>query len=166
MFGKGPIPSIHLIGLRASPRRVFGISNPLEGFKLFARRDFEEACTRDASECMCWNIRISLVAACWGYGVSVYLHRRQPSLCICTAPYASAQHHSYARRQYSARDRWYAAFLATFTTTQARMLAVVETRWCIRIYVTPAALSTYAAIAADGRVLLDLERRRRRYPLH
>ena len=45
---------------------------------------------------MCWSAEISLVAAAYGYLVSAYLYRRH----------------------YSKRDPWYAAFLATFTTTQ------------------------------------------------
>jgi hypothetical protein len=45
---------------------------------------------------MCWSVQVSLAAAVYGYAVSVYLYRRK----------------------YSARDPWYAAFLATFTTTQ------------------------------------------------
>ena len=45
---------------------------------------------------MCWSVRSSLVAACYGYAVCAYLHGRK----------------------YSARDGWYALFLASFTTTQ------------------------------------------------
>ena len=45
---------------------------------------------------MCWSIEASLIAACYGYCVSAYLYHRK----------------------YSARDPWYCAFLATFTTTQ------------------------------------------------
>jgi hypothetical protein len=45
---------------------------------------------------MCWSVQVSLAAAVYGYAVSAYLYRRK----------------------YSARDPWYAAFLATFTTTQ------------------------------------------------
>jgi len=45
---------------------------------------------------MCWNIESSVISAIYGYAVSVYLFHRR----------------------YSGRDRWYAVFLATFTTTQ------------------------------------------------
>lgn len=45
---------------------------------------------------MCWSIQISLIASLYGYAVSYYLYKRK----------------------YSIRDPWYAAFLATFTTTQ------------------------------------------------
>jgi len=45
---------------------------------------------------MCWNIEVSLIAGVYGYLVSAYLFRRN----------------------YSIRDKWYSAFLATFTTTQ------------------------------------------------
>jgi len=45
---------------------------------------------------MCWSLEVSLVAALWGYGVSLYLRHRK----------------------YSIRDPWYALFLATFTSTQ------------------------------------------------
>jgi len=45
---------------------------------------------------MCWNIQVSLLAGFWGMGVSLYL----------------------ARRNYSIRDRWYALFLAAFTSLQ------------------------------------------------
>ena len=45
---------------------------------------------------MCWSIEASLIAAAYGYAVSAYLYHRK----------------------YSARDPWYCAFLATFTTTQ------------------------------------------------
>ena len=47
-------------------------------------------------ERMCWSVQVSLAAAVYGYAVSAYLYRRK----------------------YSVRDPWYAAFLATFTTTQ------------------------------------------------
>ena len=45
---------------------------------------------------MCWSLEASAVASVWGFGVSLYL----------------------CRRDYSARDSWYALFLATFTATQ------------------------------------------------
>lgn len=45
---------------------------------------------------MCWGVRVSLVAAVYGFAVSGYLHHRQ----------------------YSSRDSWYALFLASFTCTQ------------------------------------------------
>jgi hypothetical protein len=45
---------------------------------------------------MCWSIQVSLLACAYGYCVSAYLYKRK----------------------YSARDPWYALFLATFTTTQ------------------------------------------------
>jgi hypothetical protein len=45
---------------------------------------------------MCWSVTSSLIAACYGYAVSYYLHRRN----------------------YSPRDDWYCLFLGTFTTTQ------------------------------------------------
>ena len=45
---------------------------------------------------MCWSVQVSIAAAVYGYSVAVYLYRRK----------------------YSPRDPWYAAFLATFTTTQ------------------------------------------------
>ena len=44
---------------------------------------------------MCWSVRVSLAVAAYGYAASAYLwHRSLP------------------------RDRWYATFLATFTSTQ------------------------------------------------
>jgi len=45
---------------------------------------------------MCWNIESSVIAAIYGYLVSLYLYKRN----------------------YSIRDPWYAMFLSTFTTTQ------------------------------------------------
>ena len=45
---------------------------------------------------MCWSFEISIAAAVYGYLVSYYLKNRN----------------------YSIRDKWYALFLATFTTTQ------------------------------------------------
>jgi hypothetical protein len=45
---------------------------------------------------MCWSVQSSAISALYGYSVAYYLHRR------CS----------------SRRDRWYALFLATFTTTQ------------------------------------------------
>ena len=45
---------------------------------------------------MCWSLEVSLGAAVYGFAVSLYLHRRN----------------------YSKRDKWYALFLATFTSTQ------------------------------------------------
>ena len=45
---------------------------------------------------MCWNIRVSLCAAAWGFSVCIYLYRRN----------------------YSNRDPWYALFLGSFTSLQ------------------------------------------------
>lgn len=55
---------------------------------------------------MCWSISSSAISAIYGYSVAAYLFRR------C----------------HSRRDRWYALFLATFTTTQ--MLDLIF--WLIR----------------------------------